>query len=87
MNVQPDRRSYGGRGIRGIRFMRKGNDAAADLGRNAPLALQMTKKQSAVIAAAAFMEFLGDGEVTDGQSLKHRSRGDDNPIEGDAARV
>ena len=43
--------------------MRKGQDAAADLERNAPVALHMTKKQPAVIAAAVLMYFLGDGEL------------------------
>ena len=43
--------------------MRKGKDAAVDLGRNAPVAPHMTKKQPAVIAAAALKYFLGDSEL------------------------
>ena len=43
--------------------MRKGKDAAADLGRNARVASHMPKKQPAVIAAATYEHFLGDSEL------------------------
>ena len=43
--------------------MRKGKDAAAGLGRNAPVAPHMTQKRPTVIAAAAHTHFLGDSDL------------------------